>query len=84
MTIYFRAQSIQDIKNRISTATVKSPIAVFSIVRDDIKCLTAVFADTRHTYQLIKNKHPDLVGVFHRNSDFSEVKVKINSALIRL
>jgi hypothetical protein len=77
----FKPQSKTDIKARILAANDESPIAVFTIMRDDVKHLTAVFADTRHTYQLILNKHPDLVGVFHRGSDFSEVKAKLNAAL---
>lgn len=77
----FKPQSKQDIKARILAANDESPIAVFTIVRDNVKRLTAVFADTRHTHQLIVNKHPDLVGVFHRLSDLSEVKAKLNAAL---
>lgn len=77
----FKPRSKQDIKYRVIAANEESPIAVFTIIRDDIKHLTAVFADTRHTYQLILGRHPDLVGVFHRLSDLSEVKAKLNAAL---
>lgn len=59
-----RPQSIPFIKERIRAATEHSPIAVFTIVRNGVKHLTAVFASTFETQQNIKMGHPDLVGVF--------------------
>lgn len=79
----FNPKSIKDIKMLIIAADNESPIAVFTIVRGNIKHLTAVFADTRHTYQLILNKHPDLVGVFHCDSNLNEVNSLLNAALQR-
>jgi hypothetical protein len=80
-TEMFHPKGIKEIKALIIAANDEAPIAVFTIVRDGIKHLAAVFADTRHTYQLIIGEHPDLVGVFHRLSDLNEVKAKLNTAL---
>ena len=77
----FKVQSKLDIKNRIASANVESPIAVFTVIRNGVKHLTSVFADTIYTRKLIENNHPDLIGVFHNFSDIVKVKRLLNVAL---
>ena len=77
----FKVHGITEIKNRIVSANAESPIAVFTVVRNDVKSLSSVFAETIYTRQLIKDDHPDLVGVFHSYSDLKKVKVLLDNAL---
>lgn len=60
---------------RINGAAKNSPIAVFMC--PEPKKLNAVFANTVKTAGMIRDQHPDFVGVFDCDADMEKVERRL-------
>lgn len=78
---YIKEQSIELIRERIAAAIITSPIAVFINKRGGRVSLNSVFASTVLTDRRIKYKDPDLVGVYHQQSNKNDVRRELHLAL---
>jgi len=73
--------SINVIMRRIDVATIKSPIAVFTIPEERIK-LNAVFGATKVTKDAVIKNNDTFVGMYNRTMDTTLIRKELRKALL--
>lgn len=72
---------LPQIITRLKECDPESPIAIFKIPGKQDGKFESLFARTVLTKKRIKEKKPDFIGVFDKNSDLKKLKYKLHKLM---